>query len=851
MADCLLELRDKVNELLGEKATTQLYKFISNRAEARLKRGIETDRTTAYYKVTHEYIKDMETAEERAELALKNTLLAKRKEYEQVYSFAKKGKGLTAQGYGIESNLPNARRSLVADFTNNQNRYLKLLVTYLEEAGDVKLREYFLDNRNELNLVKESFGEDTGDLMAKKAVAAYKKMLQVRRKEAADCGVIIDEDENYIAHTSHNSDSIKSATGSLLGDARLKTQLFFKYAKNYEKAKAEYKEIAYQRWEKEFKKRFANDETLKNVDPDKEGEFFRSFHEAVTNPLGIHKAPYDMQTQDLKGAYYGLAGRLSQKKLAIPNSAEDWMAYNKMYGYGSFRGAVQRGALRAGRDVTVMRRLGAIPRATVKFLIDHVSEDARSEDGIGKAIKRYNNLINEMLGDEDNVGMSLPARIIRSNIMFQYAVKTGGIFLTEMNDLGIGAFALKELGVSSVKFYQTYFKYLFKGMPEGEQKYILMNVNAYTKGNLGGFLADYGAIDSPMGSWYKFSQLNEKLSMVNRHDGAVKAAAGELISRRVADSLGGKWDNLPKELRRTYEVAGIDEKFFNLLKMNSKEAKLWGNTKMVTPDLIDSISDASIKDHFGDIDNMARFRDELKDRLGAYITDQIGYVKILPTIGDRALSHLGVDKNSTWGQIINSLLMFKNFHIASFRRTAMRFLYSNGAQNLPEALLSGTSWSKYLKYAAYTLPFGYVSYAAHLLANGENLPDLDNMATWENTLVRSNAVFLMGSMLADVYNSQHGVVDSLMGPAVKTVEDVGSLLKTVVQGKDPSKQLFWLIENNMPMIHLWYAKALIQHMFTNDILENIDPMSGSKRIRHAAEHGQSYWWSPTDNAGIF
>ena len=869
---CYLELVNTLKGIVSDKKAESLYKEISEKAEAALARGIYPDRATTYSKVMEEKIKEIEQDRIRTEVKTQVNIQAINTKLEQFNAVTKPSQQVNGIHYGIESNLPNGRQSVDAAVSRGRYTYQALLKSYQDEEG-AEIERYIADKRNENAILQEYDNirnkKPVQDVRARRALNSWLKLSDTFLKDANEQHLMLDPAENRLVSQRHNIDNMKSATGSFLGDMKLKEQLFLKHGLDIEKRSAEYNEAAYQRWLKSFKKCFANNETLKYVHPDKEDEFYRSFYNATVNK--VHKI-YDPDSTSIvpKTKTYSLGESIAAKRLAIPNNMMDWGEYNRVYGDGTLRGAITKEAANMGNDLAIIKELGVSPRAVSNRIneIIQLTGENRQDPQLNRSIKHAKWFMDDLLGRGDNDSLTMSARILRTNIKWQYQTKTGSIFISELSDMGIQANHLRGFGVKSLEVPLRMIRNLIVGLPKGEGKQVLLDIGAYCRGNLGSLSVDWAAIDSPVGFWYKVARLGEQLGLINRWDSGGKASAGYFITRQLSRMFKTSYQGLDKtfgtEFRRRLMVAGIDENFFNLLKENKNSALIWEKEAHVTPSMIDEISNESLRKFYPDTKNLTALRTRLKDTLGTFIDDQIHYSKILPTIGDRALSGMGIDKKTIAGQAWNALFMFKNFHVASFRRIAKPMIYSGGAQTWAQGIFKGNAISSYLKYVANVLPYGLLSYAAYEAKEGRNFPSLDSAETWINAAVRSNAAFLMGSMFSEIYNSDRNVLDGLAGPAVNTIAETGELLKDLgtatfssdyTKSKDAmqsaKKMMFWLTEGNLPLIHTWYMKEIIRHMITNDIYSHIDPMYGMRRVQKDYQQGKSYWWSPTDNAGIF
>ncbi|MGG4735234.1 hypothetical protein, partial [Leclercia adecarboxylata] len=99
--------------------------------------------------------------------------------------------------------------------------------------------------------------------------------------------------------------------------------------------------------------------------------------------------------------------------------------------------------------------------------------------------------------------------------------------------------------------------------------------------------------------------------------------------------------------------------------------------------------------------------------------------------------------------------------------------------------------------------------------------------------------------------STAGAIPGPTGSEIMDVFGVGRAVMRAANGKDTwGKAGFKALSftrNHVPLLNLWYTKALTDHLFMNDLNEQLNPGYQDKLIKMNDEAGQGYFVPPTKN----
>jgi len=845
MVACFTDFKKAIAGLMDPEEADQLIAEAQDYAKARMEKRLE-GRAEALNKSVAELVKEREIEAKRARRRALQNVVKRVQAEQQIRQFKNKARGLWAYFGGIESNVPMGRVSVSAQLVNEECAIKSFFVARMERAN---LRKEFDTIKNGPELSKALYDPEADvSPNIRKLSTIIKDTQEFAVKQLNAEGADIKIAHDYVAHLTHNTRLMGSATGNGLSDASLHGRLLIKHKGNWPEARKEYVDIAYNRWRNEIAPKLDEGRTFERVPQEKREKFLRGVYEALIT--GIHKVPYNEQGNPLlTRTTTNLAKKLSEGRVLFFKDGESWDTYNKLYGYGTAHDAVISQLETMAKSLAVMKRMGTSPRVFAENLIRKFvpeSRDLSLSKSNARLIWSTKNVIKTILGDTDRVPDGLSGRILNNFRNIQYMSKLGNIVPSSIPDLKNMIFGLKQHHIPAMDVTREAMVNLVKGLPKGKLMQVGLDLGTYSDGTMGNLLNKYGAVDSPAWMFSKMMQLNEKTLLINRWDNVNRWTMGSMLSRNLAKSLGTDFEKLPASEQRTLRISGIDNDIWKLLQANKDKVPIIDHKKFLTPQIMDDISDEDIlkyvgKKRLGQV-RLNRLRQEIKDRMGIYFTDQTAYGKVFPNASDRGILNMGVNANSLPGQLWRLATMFKSFHLASMRRTYGRFLYGGGAENLYDATIGGKGDMKgMLNYSFQSLPWGYISYAAQSLARGEMPPSLDDPETWFRSWIKGGGAGMAGGF---IYGSP---LRSALGPGFGTITDVGKLLAKVAEGKKVGNAAINLASRNMPLINTFWMHPFIEHSILNAAHDQVDPTYLLHKQLRAQQHGVKYWWKPTTN----
>lgn len=320
-------------------------------------------------------------------------------------------------------------------------------------------------------------------------------------------------------------------------------------------------------------------------------------------------------------------------------------------------------------------------------------------------------------------------------------------------------------------------------------------------------------------------------------------AIGHEVSRGVA------FDKLAESDIRTLRNYGITEADWNTWRLADLD-DMGRNHTLLTPEAIGRISDeALIKAGLAEDATTAEVarRNAIVKLLGAVNTES-EFAVITPGWRERALFHGNIQRGTVPGEIWRSVLQFKSFPWAAFQR-GMDAVANQDAPGSKAAMIA------YL-ITATTLAGAMTMQAKDVLAGKDprKMADENWYKFWGSAFVTGGALGFYGDFLYSVNQTRYGSgpIESLAGPTVGPLLELSlvqplNAAKKAIEGKDTDlmSQTITDLKGFVPFNNAWYAKAALDHLIWQRVMDSLNPgYLSSMRRRTAKEYDQDWWWSP-------
>lgn len=245
-------------------------------------------------------------------------------------------------------------------------------------------------------------------------------------------------------------------------------------------------------------------------------------------------------------------------------------------------------------------------------------------------------------------------------------------------------------------------------------------------------------------------------------------------------------------------------------------------------------------------------RNAIVKLLGAVNTES-EFALVTPGWSERASFYADVQRGTVKGEIWRSVLQFKAFPWAYFKR-GMDLVANQDTATSKAAMV------------AYLVTASALA-GAMLLQTRDVLSGKDPRAMWKDpessakfwgsALIAGGALGIYGDFLGSMGLQRQGVgpLELVSGPTIGPLLEMGivapyNMAKAAAQGKDSNAAATVArnLKGFVPGGNIWYARAALDNLIWNRVLESLSPgYLNNIRKRDLREHDQDRWWEPGES----
>jgi hypothetical protein len=653
------------------------------------------------------------------------------------------------------------------------------------------------------NMIKEAFGENTGDTAAREMSSAWYAAHEMLRKRFNAAGGAIAKLRNYGFPQVHDNLRIRKAP------------------------------------KEEWVAKIFSKLDVDGMIDEQTGLAFNEVRlKAVLNDV------YDTITQEgynkLKsgGVLQGrsMANRRLDHRFLKFKNADAWMAYQEEFGNVNVFDTMMSHISSMSRDIGMMEVLGPNPVTTMNAMKASLNAKA-AKTGVGADKARAAGVKMDTLYRAHMGTLNSPINGFFANTFaglrnILTSAQLGTTFFTAVTDLNSQALARKFNGLPQVKTLGQVLKFM-EPLGAKERGKLATRLGLISDGWTSVASAQMRYIGEISGPEItrRISDFVMRASLLSPWTQAGRWAFGQQFMGTLADNVGKTFDQLDEGLKGAFERYGFSSRDWEIIRQT---------------DLLDE-SGAS----FFSVQNLIDRTDidgADAERLGTRILEMVNTETefAVPTGSLRSRQTLlaGTAPGTVGGEILRSFAMYKNFGVTIMNTHVIRGvteLKNNGkAGYLSQFIIGGTI------LAAFGLQMKE-------LAKGRDPRPMDDPKFWGQALMASGGFGLYGDFLfSDVNRFGQGLGVAVAGPAVGFLDDVRKLtignMFQLAQGEDTNAaaETVNFIKRYMPGSSMWYARLGMERMVWDQLSDMTDPKMKSKWRRlekqQRTNYGNSYWW---------
>lgn len=683
------------------------------------------------------------------------------------------------------------------------------------------------------DLIKELYGEDSGNASAKKASKIWSDVTSELRTRGNRAGMNIGALDDWHFPQSHSQSRISRAGGH-----------------DSDASKALDTWIADTMPLLDRQKYVNADGSL--MKDDQVNDFLRNaFDSIVTEGLNKREAG-----TNLSGV---VANRGSAHRQIFFKDADSYMTYQGKYGDKNLFSVLTGHINKISRDIALVEKLGPNPEQTFRHFNDRTLTDemraapnsatagfrknpksqAKFNESLYNAVAGKNQVVNQRIND---IGQSFRN--------FETATKLGRVAITAIGDeagMAATAFANK---VPWAEMFSRELHYLNPGSARSRAigQHVGLGFNSII-GGLNRFSGEDLALSKGVGATAATRQITARLANGMLHlSGAEwmwdrrRQAMGSILMSYVGKTVGKveHFADLNVADHGVLARKGIDEKVWQTWR--AAEPEDWGMKHgVLTPDSIRQIPDEKIA-HLGNPDDLRR---QAATSLLGHILEEVGMGVMDSGVRERTLLQLGTQRGTVGGELLGSALLFKSF-------AASMMLKHWGRAN---SLGGYTTAGYYSRLLVIGTILGGVATQLYGLASGKDPANIAEPKFWFEAFLRGGGLGFYGDFLYSELNSHDtSFIPAVVGPLATEAETVynltgGAALKAARGEKtDEVANLIRWGKGNIPVINNWYTKAAWDHLVWNNLQEAASPGYLDKMTAKAEmTRNTTYWWDPHES----
>lgn len=663
------------------------------------------------------------------------------------------------------------------------------------------------------NMVREAFGEATGDVAAKELADAWGQTAEMLRTRFNAAGGSIGKLERWGLPQVHDQYAIRSTPYS------------------------EWRDFIAPLLDRE---RITDPDTGLPISPQGLERALDSIYRNVGSDGWATRKPGERM------AGGKLGNRHAESRFLVFRDATSWMEYNRRFGRprsalsnlldpeGSIFDAMMGHIASMSRDIALMETLGPNPTATVRWMNDILDR----ETNLAPTVDRYSQgrsklskwVLNDVYAELAGTGMSPIATrwgtLFGAARAMQTAGKLGSAVITATTDIGFQATTRA-----------------FNGMP-------------VTKA-LTGYLRQFNpmsSVDRELAARIGFAADEVARSAVAQSRMVGETLTGEMASRLAEGVLRASGLS-------AWTAAGKRAFMMDFLShVTGERAKAWGTLGTpfrgvlqrygFTPAAWDALRSTPLEKVGagswiipGNIEDRA-----LRERLLGMIASETQFAIPEANLTTRALINQNLPpKGTIAGELLRSPLQFKAFGIS--------MLMTHG-----QRMMSQQTWGKLRYGAGLTITTGLLGAFANqmgYLSRGEDPQPMEDPTFWAQALLKGGGFGLAGDFLQSATDKYDGTLSEYLGGPVfgdisRSIKIAKSGVKAAQGQKNSAgRQLVRLIQGDLPGSSLWYSKLAFQRAVADQAQRWADPNyyeAFARMENRARQQGQDYWWRPGDVA---
>lgn len=537
-----------------------------------------------------------------------------------------------------------------------------------------------------------------------------------------------------------------------------------------------------------------------------------------------------------------VTNRHSESRVLHFKDAESWLEYQSEFGGMQFVDLVEAHINGLSKDIAMVENLGSNPKTALKILMDAAAKKDW-EKGIDENKTQSSRKRAQVMFDEFSGG-NTPQSQVLANLGIAYrsmnvASMLGGTTIASLADQATIA---KTAHVHNLSYRKAFGGLIEQLNPANKADRELAHSLGLATEEMLGSIARWSddGLTSTYGKSEKLARISSgvatqvmRVSFLNALTSASKVGFTKLLMEKYGRLSRSKaWSDLDVQDRELLSNTGLDERAWQVFQLAEPVVDRNGNQLMSARSIYE-IPDEKLA-AFGD---PKQVKDQVSSQLQAHLLDEQGMAIVEAGLRERTWITVGA-KGTATGEIFRGITQFKSFSAA--------FLMRHGSRTMAQEGLKGKAAYAIPLMVSMTLLGGLVVQLREILNGNDPQTIYDSndpkkaTSFFMRSLVAGGGLPVLGDILvAGTDTSGRDANSFVAGPLGS---DFTTLLGLTVgnltqynEGKDTNfgNEAFKFVKGKVPAQNLWYTKAAINRMVFDEMQDTIAPGYREKALRKA------------------
>ena len=656
------------------------------------------------------------------------------------------------------------------------------------------------------NMIKEVFGENTGDASARELSLAWKEASEYLRKRFNAAGGSIPKRADWGLPQQHSTVKVRQASFEEWRD-------FIAPRLDLDKMKDMETGLPFSQQKLEI--------ALKDV-----YETIRTDGMSKVKPGG----------RPVGGK--SLANRNTDHRFLAFKNADGWMEYQEKFGNDNPFDTMMGHISNMSRDIAFMERLGPNPMATKNFIKQTLAKSAAGDDKAESAARSANKKIDELYniiqGTHNTPVNRFWATTFAGTRQLLQSAQLGAAAISAITDVNFNRIARRMNGLPQTKTMMQYLKLLSPlGAEEKGRLAVRLGLTAEGWSTLAAAQMRYvGDLSGPEVT-RRIADFVMRASLLSPMTQAGRWAFGMEFLGTLADNVGKTFDELDPAFRKAMERYNINAGRWDIIRQT--ELYDYKGAKFLRAEDIEFRTDID-----------PRLARELATDIMRMVETETNFAVPSTSIRGRAALTGDVPPGTIAGELVRSFAMYKNFGVTLVNTHIMRGAGQPGVKG---------KGRYYADLVISTTLMGALALQLKEMSKGRDPRSMDDAEFWGAAFMQGGGLGIYGDFLfSDLNRFDRGLPETIAGPVVGFANDVRKLtignIIEAAQGEDTkiASEMISFAQRYTPGASLWYARLGLERMMFDQMKLWADP-DARKKIRntkrkYAREYGQDYWWEP-------